>query len=243
MLNTHSPIPLYRQLADLLTARIRAGEYAAGSRLPSEHQMAAALGIGRPTVRQATDMLVRKGLLTRRRGSGTYVCPPQQEVDLFSLEGTRASFQKKGIPIRSQIVAPVALESVAADPDNPFAGRQAYYFRRLTLAEETPVLLEDLFLDPALFAGIEHIDLAARSLAAVADEHFYLRPSGGRQRFSIGYADEKRARLLQVAPTTPLLKVQRLLHFAQSETGVFAELWCRTDHFVFAQTLGGSAYA
>jgi len=242
MLNTHSPIPLYRQLADLLTARIRAGEYATGSRLPSEHQMAAALGIGRPTVRQATDLLLRKGLLIRRRGSGTYVCTPQQEVDLFSLEGTSAAFQKKGIQINSQIVAPVRLGPRAPGSDNPFAGRQAYFFSRLTQAEETPVLIENIFLDPILFAGIERIDLAGRSLAAIADEHFYLRPSSGRQRFSIGYADKKRARLLRVAPAAPLLKVQRLLHFAQSENGVFAELWCRTDHYVFAQTLGGSAY-
>ncbi|MEJ2039830.1 MAG: GntR family transcriptional regulator, partial [Desulfosarcinaceae bacterium] len=91
MLNPQSPIPLYRQLADLLHAQVRAGDYPPGSRVPSEHQLAAAHAIGRPTVRQAIDLLVRKGVLRRRRGSGTYVCEPQQEVDLFNLDGTSAS--------------------------------------------------------------------------------------------------------------------------------------------------------
>lgn len=95
-LNPDSPLPLYHQLADLLLSRIRGGDYQTGSRIPSENQLATAFGIGRPTARQAIDVLVRKGYLSRRRGSGTYVCEPRQEVDLFSLDGTSASFQKKG---------------------------------------------------------------------------------------------------------------------------------------------------
>ncbi|MFL6539073.1 MAG: GntR family transcriptional regulator, partial [Chthoniobacterales bacterium] len=42
-------------------------------------------GIGRPTVRQATELLVKRGLIERRRGSGTYVRKAEQRVDLFSL--------------------------------------------------------------------------------------------------------------------------------------------------------------
>ena len=50
MLNPNAPIPLYRQLADLLAAQIRTGDPAPGRRIPSEHQLAATHGIGRPTV-------------------------------------------------------------------------------------------------------------------------------------------------------------------------------------------------
>ena len=70
MLNNQSPIPLYHQLADLLTARIREGEYRVGDRIPSEHQLAAAYSIGRPTVRQAIDILVRRRMLVRRHLCG-----------------------------------------------------------------------------------------------------------------------------------------------------------------------------
>ncbi len=71
MLNSNSPIPLYQQLADRIQAAVLDGNYAVGEKIPSEHQMAATYQVGRPTVRQATDLLVRKRVLQRRRGSGT----------------------------------------------------------------------------------------------------------------------------------------------------------------------------
>jgi len=243
MLNPHAPIPLYRQLADLLSARIRSGEYAPGSRIPSEHQLAAAHGLGRPTIRQSLDLLIRKGLLTRRRGSGTYVLEPQQEVDLFSLDGTSASFRKKGLAVETRLLTPIQLKPVAGTSENPFNGQPAYCFSRLTRVTETPVLLEVLYLHAALFDGIQRLDLEGRSLSAIAEEQYYLRPSGGKQSFRIATADPEQARLLAVASGSPLLAVQRWLTFAQTPCGVFSELWCRTDQFVFTQTIGGTGYA
>lgn len=243
LLNPQSPIPLYRQLADFLAGCIRTGEYPPGSRIPSEPQLAAAHGIGRPTARQAVDMLVRKGLLIRQRGSGTYVCEPQQEVNLFSLEGTRASFIKQGVTVNTRIIAPVTLCDIINKPDNPFDRHQAYFFSRLTMAGDVPVLIEDMYLHAGLFAGIDHMDLSGRSLSEVAEVHFHLRPTGGKQCFSIGYARHERATHLSVSEDTPLLLVQRYLHFPQQVDGVYCRLWCRSDQFVYSQIIGGAVYA
>jgi len=243
MLNPNSPIPLYRQLADLLTARIRAGEYPVGSRIPSEHQLADAYRLGRPTIRQAVDQLVRKGLLARRRGSGTYVCEAQKEVDLFSLDGTSASFRKKGLASKTRMVAPIELRVVDDSADNPFAGRRAYTLSRLTSVGNVPVLMEVLYLDADLFKDIDRLDLAGRSLSALAEDHFYLKPVGGRQTFRIDYVNGDIAGRLKVDDNTPVLLVNRWLHFPHTENGVYARLWCRTDQFVFSQTIGGTGYA
>ncbi len=67
MLNHTSPIPLYHQLADILQERIRSGQYSPGQMIPSETGLAKEYGIGRPTVRQAMDTLVKKGLIQRKR--------------------------------------------------------------------------------------------------------------------------------------------------------------------------------
>jgi GntR family transcriptional regulator len=243
MLNTQSPIPLYRQLADLLTARIREGEYVPGSRIPSEHQLAATFSIGRPTARHAIDLLVRKGLLDRRRGAGTFVCEAQQEVDLFSLDGTSASFRKGGLSIETRIITPIHRLSRYDDPGNPFTGRSAFFLSRLIQVDNTPVLIENLYLDTTLFAGIEKLDLEDRSLSAIAEEQFYLRPTGGKQSFDIGYPDSRCGRYLNISSQTPVLVVKRFLHFPQMANGVFCRLWCRTDQFVFTQNIGGNQNA
>jgi GntR family transcriptional regulator len=243
MINPQSPVPIYRQLADQLTAKVRAGDYQPGERIPSEHRLAADYGIGRPTVRQAVDLLVRKGLLIRRRGSGTYVCDAQQEVDLFSLDGTTAAFRKKGVAVETRIITPIHLQAVDFEPDNPFSGRAAFFSTRLTLVDHKPVLLEDLYLAADLFSGIDRLDLQGRSLSAVAEEQYYLRPVGGRQSFSIGYADPNRQQFLKIGAQTPVLVVRRRLHFPQMDDGVYSHLWCRTDQFVFTQNIGGVQHA
>ena len=120
MLNIKSPVPLYHQLADILSEKIRVGEYPEGSRIPSEHQLAAECGIGRPTARQATDLLVRKGLLVRKRGSGTYVNKAREEVDVLSLAGTLSSFQKKGRSFSSRILEPCEIDSRGVPSAQPF---------------------------------------------------------------------------------------------------------------------------
>lgn len=64
-------------IADEIAARIQglivSQGLAEGERLPSERDLAAWLGTSRPTVSQALRMLVVRGLVESRRGSGAYV--------------------------------------------------------------------------------------------------------------------------------------------------------------------------
>lgn len=243
MLNTQSPIPLYRQLAELLTTRIRSGEYIPGSKIPSEHRLAATFSIGRPTARQAINLLVRKGLLIRKRGAGTFVSEVQQEVDLFSLDGTIASFRKGGLSTDTQIITALHLRDQGDGGENPFKARASFFMSRLTRVNDAPVLIEDIYLDAELFAGIDQLNLEGQSLSAIAEEKFYLRPTGGKQSFDIDYPDSRHSQYLEVPSTTPVLMVKRFLHFPQLANGVFCMLWCRTDQFVFTQNIGGVHYA
>ena len=243
MLNPQSPIPLYRQLADQLGDDIRKGRYAPGTRIPSENQLAATHGIGRPTARQAIDLLVRKGMLTRRRGAGTFVQEAQQEVNLFSLDGTSASFRKEGLAVETEIITPVHLLAISKVDDNPFRGLSAFFLSRLTRVNAVPVLMEDIYLSPTLFPGLDEMDLQGRSLSAIAEAQFYLRPTGGKQSFGIEHIQDNRRQLLKVSPATPVLAVRRYLHFPRMTNGVYARLWCRTDQFVFSQNIGGNANA
>lgn len=56
-----------------LKARILAGTYPPGSRLPGEEELTAGFGASRATIRQAIADLRAAGYVTSRQGSGTYV--------------------------------------------------------------------------------------------------------------------------------------------------------------------------
>ncbi|MDX9787576.1 MAG: GntR family transcriptional regulator [Desulfobacterales bacterium] len=242
VLNPQSPIPLYRQLADILSGKIRSGQYRPGDRIASEIEMARVYGIGRPTARQATESLIRKGLLTRKRGAGTFVQKAPKEVDLFSLGGTLASFQKKGVAIRTEILHVMRMVLVPPDAGHPFSGAQAYYFSRLSYADANPVLIEDIYLHAALFSGIDRIDLAGRSLSQAVEEVFFMRPTSGKQLFRAMHPSRSQAKQLQIPIEMPILSVQRFLHFPQADNAVYSILTCRTDRFDFSQFLGGVGY-
>jgi DNA-binding FadR family transcriptional regulator len=66
------PRRLYRQIADQIRALIGSGEFPAGSRLPSERDLAKQLGVSRPSVREALIALEVEGLVEVRIGSGIY---------------------------------------------------------------------------------------------------------------------------------------------------------------------------
>lgn len=66
-----------QMVVDALSARLAAGEYPRGSRLPSERQLAASLQVARNTLREALDILEQRGLITRRAGAGSYVAEPE----------------------------------------------------------------------------------------------------------------------------------------------------------------------
>ena len=245
MLNPASPLPLYQQLADELCDQIRTGLYRPGARIPSEHQLAARYGLGRPTVRQATEVLVRQRVLERRRGAGTFVGEGvMPEVDLFSLGGTLASFRRSGIGLQTRWLKKLALRSVAPDPDNPLAGREVYTAARLGAIARKPVIVERLYFDPDVFPGLDDAPpVAAESFSQLVARRYRLKPRFGRQTFRVHAPSDAMARALKLDAGTQLLLVKRTLEFPQAPAGVFAELFCRTDEVMFAQDIGAIHHA
>ncbi|MGW0178864.1 FadR/GntR family transcriptional regulator [Nocardia sp. NPDC003345] len=72
------PDEIYDQLVD----DVLTGELPPGSALPAERQLAEALGVSRPTVREAVQRLARAGLVEIRQGGSTTVRDPRRSGGL-----------------------------------------------------------------------------------------------------------------------------------------------------------------
>ncbi len=73
MVDHGSVTPLYVQVADIITRKIEAGEYAPGQRLPSADDLAELHEIAPNTARKALALLREQGLAEMSPGRGTYV--------------------------------------------------------------------------------------------------------------------------------------------------------------------------
>ncbi|MGW7002173.1 GntR family transcriptional regulator [Streptomyces sp. NPDC054933] len=112
-----SPVPLYYQLAQQLESAIEHGRLAPGSLLGNEIELAGRLGLSRPTVRQAIQSLVDKGLLVRRRGIGTQVVHSQvkRPLELSSLyDDLQAAGQSPATRVLRNETQPASAEVAAA---------------------------------------------------------------------------------------------------------------------------------
>lgn len=88
---------LVTQIAEDLRAEISAGEYAAGSRLPTEAQLGEHFGVSRPTVRAALKELKTLGLVETQHGVGTFVVEqPRVRAGLEALESITDSIRATG---------------------------------------------------------------------------------------------------------------------------------------------------
>jgi GntR family transcriptional regulator len=72
--------PKYLVLRDAILAAISSGEWQAGTRLPTEVELAKLLPFSLGTVQKAYGELVKSGAVVRSRGRGSFVAPPDRRL-------------------------------------------------------------------------------------------------------------------------------------------------------------------
>lgn len=100
------------QVAALIVRRIERGDLAIGSRLPSERDLAEALGVSRVTVVRALGLLRDEGTLSTRHGSGSSVQPLDRLVDPVAPASTVQTGDRPVVDLRYATTA--APQDVAA---------------------------------------------------------------------------------------------------------------------------------
>jgi GntR family transcriptional repressor for pyruvate dehydrogenase complex len=130
--------PVKERVARHIRLLIERGRLRPGDRLPTERELAAELGVSRPSVRSALQSLAAMGVLRSRQGAGTFVQsgPPVLDSEPLSLLAALHDFTSE-----QMFEARAALEVVAA-------GLSA---QRAT-AEQRAVMAEEL---AGMFAAIE----------------------------------------------------------------------------------------
>lgn len=76
VLDREGPVPIYKQVADLVREQIERGELKAGDPVPSEAMLEKNYDIARTTARRVARELREQGLAYTIQGEGTFVGPP-----------------------------------------------------------------------------------------------------------------------------------------------------------------------
>jgi GntR family transcriptional regulator len=80
-LDSHSPEPIFEQIAFAVKEAVARGELAAGAQLPSVRELAQELSVNPNTVVRAYELLTREGVVVRRQGAGSFVTGRTSALD------------------------------------------------------------------------------------------------------------------------------------------------------------------
>jgi len=228
-------VPLYIQIADGLLNQIESGELSPGDRLPSERELSGALGISRMTLRRALRLLEAQGLLSRRRGDGTYIAESKIERQAGQLVPFTRGMERRGYVPGARVITLEKLpaEAAIARELGLAVSAPVYFVRRLRLVNQEPVMLERFTAPAHRFPGLERHDLSSRSAYDVMEKEYGVAVVRARQSLESVAATKYEAELLEIEPGAPLM-LERRLSLDQDDRAVeYGRDLYRGDRFRF----------
>jgi len=212
-LDKNSFEPLYYQIQRQLKEQIRSGHLAVGDALPGEAEISRIFGVSRMTSRQALQALTAEGFSFRERGRGTFVRAKRVEKNIAHLLGFSAEMRALGLRATTQVLAK---EMVAPAPEIAErllirSGEQVLMLRRLRLANDEPVAIEQIWLPSTRFPGIETIDFSKHSLYDTLQERYGVRIGAADEIIEARVATKAEAALLRIPAHSSLLFLSRTL--------------------------------
>jgi GntR family transcriptional regulator len=205
--------PMYFQIQTQLLKMIQSGHLKAGDSLPSEEELSRMYGVSRMTSRQALQVLKSQGFVTRHKGQGTFVSQPRVEKDITHLSGFTSEMRALGVRTSSRVleagIGPAVAEvasQLQIEINSP-----VFRLRRLRLAENLPVAIEEVWLPAARYPEIEKLDFSRLSLYQTLRDRYEVRVGCANEILEARSASKCESELLQVQARASLLVISRTL--------------------------------
>ena len=231
-LQSESSSPLYHQLMQRLAEDIERGTYPVGSRIPPEHQLEELYKVSRVTVRRALAELTAEGLLERKQGKGTFVSTPRISQDLKSIHSFHDACKQNGFQSGTNVIYVRETDADAADVEelNIRTGDKVLETLRVRLADGVPVVLEKNHFSMA-YSYLENENLAGSLYNILRD--YGVEPRQASHDISMTYASETQAKLLDVEPGAPLMRLHEVVYDQKGRPLHNSLQLIRGDRFVF----------
>lgn len=217
----------------VLRRRLLEGVYPMERSLPGEHKLAEEFDVSRVTIRRTLERLDSEGLVTRRRGAGTFpgdaVLKGPRAVPLGTL---REHLESSGA--ERQWLELVAYEMITAPPllkmDDVSFGRRVLRIRRVSFHGDEPAHFVTSYVPGDLSQDIDEQSIGNATVLSRLEEAGHVIGEAEVTVTAAG-ADVDVANYLQVPVGSPLLLQQRLTLDPDGEPLEYFEGFSRPDHY------------
>ena len=238
-LDASSRTPLYEQLEEALRQRIDDGRLAPGVALPPEPELAERLGLSRQTVNQALTNLARRGVVTRRRGVGTFVSTPVVEQPLDGLYSFLRTLLAQGrLPATRLLGYRITVDPRASPLLTGLAESLVYELSRLRLVDDDPFVVETIYLAAGCGGALPHDRLTHEVLYDLMRECCGIDVTHAEETLRPVTVEQPEASLLGLQVGEPVFLVERTA-YAGSQAVELRRSIIRGDRYRFRVHLEG----
>ncbi len=233
--------PLYVEIKRRLEEALERGEWAPGTIIPSEFELADRFAVSQGTMRKAIDALAAENLVTRRQGRGTFVATHTEEkasgfrfLRIRSNDGRDEYPATRLLDVRRGRASAELARALALRP-----GDAVVILRRLLIYGGAPTVLDEITLPASLFRGLTRARCEAYegSMYGFFETEFGVRMLKAREKLRAVAADPASAALLRVPAGAALLAVDRVA-FTYADRPVEARRGlCSTRHHHYLNDL------
>lgn len=227
--NRSSGIPAYQRIQLAILKRIESGQLQPGDSVESERDLARIHRVSLMTARHALITLEREGVVTRRRGAGTFIAPPK--IHFNRLMSFSEQMAGRSLLPRSQV-----LHFGFADDAPEVAARLALpahsrliRFERLRLGADDPFALETCYLSAEQFPDLRRSALERGSLFSLVEQTYGRKLAHSDEEIDATPADPHTAHLLRIPRETPLLRMRQVIYCADGKPAVYVIGLYRSD--------------
>lgn len=233
-INHSSPIPLHKQIEDLIRELIESGQYDGGKLLPKEEELARRFGVSRNTVRQGIYKLVVEGLLIRKKGVGTQIAPKTITTHLDEWHSFTQEMTKQGVSLNNYLikVKHEAADAMLADAFQIEKGIHLVKLERLRGDDKEPFVYFISWFHPRIgLTGQENFN---RPLYHILEQDLSVFPSRSSEELKAISADSVFANYLNIPEGSPILYRKRLVYDAGNRIIEYNIGFYRADKFTYS---------
>lgn len=231
----HDKRPLFVRVADSLRRDILANRMQPGHKLPSESALEANFGVSRITVRQALASLHAEGLIEKVNGKGSFVTRPSEAPDMGPLTGFYQHMRAQGRQAvgRTLSIRQVGATAAAARALEVAVGHPLVALRALRLVDGKPMAVMLSYGEPALMRALVQEDVTTNDVVVLLEARLGHRLRSHRIEARAIPASAAKARLLDITPGAPLLRIDFTAINVSGKPMVYSETFFRGDGFSY----------
>lgn len=234
--------PMYQQIADYLTKLILDGVYKENEKIPTEVELMEMFDVSRTTVRQAVAQLIKKGLVEKKSGKGTFVLSHRYYHTLNEFKSLYETLSESNIAAQTELVE---------FNTKPAGGRIARLLGlhenetilqvgRVYYADEHPIAYGLVSVHPRYSAAVHLEEAKIHPIYQILESKFNFKVNQANLEIFADKASPDISQHLHIDVGEPVLGLERLLYTEQEEPIEHTYVFFCADAYRFRISLPGS---